>query len=355
MSEATRYTVGSLAEICGGRLVDPTAHGQTVIRHPQTLQDAEPDAITWVASAYHAKGLSTCQAGAIIGTEALLGGEPRGIIVEDPELAMAEVLACFWVPNEPPPPGVHPTAVIHARAELGDGVAVGAHVVIQAEASVGDRTVIRAGVTIGKGVRIGCDCYFQDRCVVYDRCEIGDRVVVHAGAVIGSDGFGYIFRDGRHRKLAHIGTVVIEDDVEIGANACIDRAKLGATRIGRGCKIDNLVQIAHNVQLDPLCVLAAQVGLSGSVRLGVGVFLAGQVGVRDGCKLGEGARCGAKSSVLRDVPAGQTVLGAPAYEKTKFLRDQARVSRLSKLFVEVAELKRRVAELDAATDSHGNR
>ncbi len=355
MCEATSYTVGALAEICGGRLVDPPGRGHIVIRHLKTLQDAGPDAITWIAGARHAKALATCQAGAIIGTEALVGGEPRGIIVEDPEVAMAEILACFWVPNEPPPPGVHPTAVIDDRAELGDEVAVGAHGVIQAEATVGDRTVIRTGVTIGKGVRIGRDCEIQDRCVIYDRCEIGDRVRIQAGAVIGADGFGYIFREDEHRKLAHIGIVVIEDDVEIGANACIDRAKVGATRIGRGCKIDNLVQIAHNVHLDPLCVLAAQVGLSGSVRVGRGAVLAGQVGVRDGCNLGEGIQCGAKSAILRDVPAGQSVFGTPAREKTAYLRDQARVSKLSKLFGEVAELKRRMAKLDAATDSHRHR
>lgn len=355
MSEGTRYTVGAMAEICGGRLVDPTAHGQTMIRHLQTLQDAGPDAITWITGVRYAKALATCQAGAIIGTEALVGGEPRGIVVEDPEVAIAEVLACFWVPNEPPPPGVHPTAVIDDRAELGDGVAVGAHAVIQAEATVGDRTVIRTGVTIGKGVRIGRDCEIQDRCVIYDRCEIGDRVRIHAGAVIGADGFGYIFRDDQHRKLAHIGIVVIEDDVEIGANACIDRAKVGATRIGRGSKIDNLVQIAHNVHLDPLCVLAAQVGLAGGVRLGVGVVLAGHVGVREACTLGDGVQCGAKSAVLRDVPAGQAVFGTPAREKTAYLRDQARVSKLAKLFGEVTELKRRVAKLDAATDSHRHR
>jgi UDP-3-O-[3-hydroxymyristoyl] glucosamine N-acyltransferase len=355
MSEAATFTVGALADICGGRLAEPASQAETVIRRAATLTEAGPDAITWIAQERHTKALTASLAGAVIGTEALLDGDRRGIVVDDPELAIAEVLDRFLIPNQPPAPGVHPSAVVHETAELAANVAVGAGAVIQAEARIGENTVIHEGVSVGRGVRIGRDCQVYDRCVVYDRCEIGDRVVFHAGVVIGADGFGYIFREGRHRKLAHLGTVIVEDDVEIGANACVDRAKLGATRIGRGSKIDNLVQVAHNVELGPLCILAAQVGLSGSSRLGPGVTLGGQVGVSDGVVIGEGVQGGAQSGIMGNVAAGQVVSGMPARDMMTTLRNQARVRRLPKLLEEVSELKRRVAELEAAADSREHR
>jgi len=351
MSDASSYTVGALAELCGGRLADPAGQADTKIRRVATLHEATNDAVTWVASERHAKALGVCRAAAIIGTEALLGGDRRGIIVGDPESAIAAVLDQFHIPNEPPPSGVHPTAVVHETATLGSGVAVGACAVILAEARIGENTIIHGGVSVGLGVRIGRDCRVYDRCVIYDRCEIGDRVLIHAGTVIGADGFGYIFRDGQHRKLAHLGTVVIEDDVEIGANTCIDRAKIGATRIGRGSKIDNLVQIAHNVQLGSLCVIVGQTGLSGSVCLGSGVVIGGRAGASEGVKIGDGASIAATSVAFKDIAAGQVVFGIPARDRMTVLKDQARVSKLPKLFEEVAELKRRVAELDAATNN----
>ncbi|MBN2561285.1 MAG: UDP-3-O-(3-hydroxymyristoyl)glucosamine N-acyltransferase [Phycisphaerae bacterium] len=355
MPDSCSYAVGALAEVCGGRLADPASQADAVIRGVGTLDEAGPDLITWVSEGKHSKALATSRAGAIIGTEGLLAGDPRGIIVEDPELAIAQVLDCFLVRIERPAPGVHPTAVVHEAAELSASVAIGAHAVIQAEARIGENTVIHEGVSIGRAVHVGRDCEIYDRCVVYDRCEIGSRVIIHAGAVIGADGFGYIFRDGRHRKLAHLGTVVIEDDVEIGANSCIDRAKLGATRIGRGSKIDNLVMIAHNVQLGPLCVLVGQVGLSGSVRLGSGAALGGQSGVSQGIQLGDGVQVAAQSGVFKDVAPGQVVLGTPARDRMTVLRDQARVRRLPRLFEELVELKRRVAELEESADHRDDR
>jgi UDP-3-O-[3-hydroxymyristoyl] glucosamine N-acyltransferase len=294
--------------------------------------------------------LPTTQAGAIIGTERLLGGDARGLIVDDPELAIAQVLELFLVPYESPGPGIHPTAVVHPAARLGSGVAVGALAVVHAGAKVGDRSVIHEGVSIGKDVRIGHDTVIHDRCVIYDRCEIGNNVIIHAGAVIGADGFGYIYRDGKHRKIPQIGTVIIEDDVEIGANTCIDRAKLGATRIGRGSKIDNLVMVAHNVRIGPLCILAGQCGLSGSVRLGAGVALGGQVGIIHGIRVGDGAQAGARSCIIGDVAEGEIVWGTPARERISVLRDQARVRKLTVFFEQVAKLEQRVADLEAAAD-----
>lgn len=347
----TRVTTGKkLAELCRGRLVAPEVTGERVIRTVSTLTDARDDAVSWVAEARHAKSIAESKAAVIVGNEKTVGDDTRGLLVADPELAIAEILDFFMIAQDAPPAGVHPSAVVHSTARLGAHAAIGAHAVLHAGVQLGENSIIHEGVSLGRDVKVGNNSVIYDRVVVYDRCQIGDRVTIHAGSVIGADGFGYIFRDGRHRKTAHIGTVIIEDDVEIGANSCVDRAKIGATRIGRGTKIDNLVMVAHNVQIGPLCVLAGQSGLSGSVRLGAGVALGGQVGISHGIRIGEGAQIGAQSGVIGDIEAGQVLFGTPAQDRTSVFRDYARVRKLSRLFEQVAELSRRVAELEAATD-----
>lgn len=349
MTEQQGHTVEFLARHCRGRVAD-ASRANVSIRRVAFIDEATPEAVTWITEGKYAKSLASTSAGAIIGTEAILKGNPRGIIVTDPELAVAEVLELFDTPQEKPAPGVHPAAVVHPDAHLGADAAIGALAVIHKGARIGEGTIIHEGVSIGKNVTIGRQSVIHDRCVIYDRCEIGSNVIIHAGAVIGADGFGYIFRDGRHRKIPQIGTVVIEDDVEIGANTCVDRAKLGATRIGRGSKIDNLVTIAHNVQLGPLCVVVAQCGLAGSARLGAGVVLGGQVGIVDGVHIGDGAKVAAKSVAMRDIDDGAVVWGNPARDHISAMRDLARVRKLHELFEQVARLERRVAELEAAAD-----
>ena len=350
MSDELAFTVRELAEVCGAEIADPARLAARVIRRVATIEEADAESITWVVEAHHAKAVPSSRAAAVLGTKELLGAEPRGLLVADPEAALADILDRFQLPPERPGLGVHQTAVVHPSARIASTAAIGAYAVIHADAAVGEHTVIHEAVSVGRGVRIGQDCEIFDRCVVYDRCRIGDRVRVHAGTVIGADGFGYIFRGGKHRKLAHVGTVIIEDDVEIGANTCIDRAKVGATVIGRGTKIDNLVMIAHNCRLGPLCVLAGQVGLAGSVRLGTGVAMGGQSGVTPGLILGDAVRVAAKTAVTSDIPDGQVVMGSPARERMSVLRDQARVRRLPKLIDELAELRRRMAELEAAAN-----
>lgn len=355
MSPARTITGQALADLCKGRLQAPEVTSGRVLRTVSTLVDAGDDAVTWIADKRHLKSVSQSQAAIIVGTESLLDGDPRGLVVRDAELAIAEVLDFFLIPAEIPSPGVHPTAVVHPSVKLGANAAIGAQAVILSGVQVGENSIIHEGVSLGRDVRIGKDSQIYDRVVVYDRCEIGDRVTIHSGVVIGADGFGYIFRDGRHRKTAHIGTVIIEDDVEIGANSCVDRAKIGATRIGRGSKIDNLVMVAHNVQVGPLCVVAGQTGISGSVQLGTGVVMGGQSGIVNGTRIGDGAQIAATSVVFGNIDAGQIVFGAPAREKAEAFRDLARVRKLGKLFEQVAELSRRVAELEAAANhpKHG--
>jgi UDP-3-O-[3-hydroxymyristoyl] glucosamine N-acyltransferase len=186
--------------------------------------------------------------------------------------------------------------------------------------------------------------------VLRERCTLGDRVVVHPNTTIGADGFGYQFFDGKHNKIPQIGTVIIEDDVEIGANSTIDRAKFGATRIGRGTKIDNLVQIAHNVQIGPHCVIVAQCGIAGSARLGTGVVLGGQVGVRDHAVLHDGVQSAACACISKDVPAGTTVIGSPALEQEQWIRERGRLRRLARVADQLQGLIERVERLEAAAD-----
>ncbi|HKQ48645.1 MAG TPA: UDP-3-O-(3-hydroxymyristoyl)glucosamine N-acyltransferase [Phycisphaerae bacterium] len=350
MHEPRALTGRELADLCKGRLLSPQLTSSQVIRTVSTLIDAGDDAVSWIAGNRHTQSLAASKAAIIVGSEKLLCEHPRGLVVTDPELAIAEILDFFFIPLAAPAPGVHPSAVVHPTVKLEANAAVGAHAALLEGVHIGANSVIHEGVSLGRNVRVGRDTVIYDRVVVYDRCELGDRVIIHSGAIIGADGFGYIFRNGQHRKTAHIGTVIIEDDVEIGANSCVDRAKIGATRIGRGTKIDNLVQVAHNVQMGPLCLLAGQTGISGSVRIGSGVAMGGQTGITDGLNIGDGAQIAATSGVFADVEADEVVFGTPAQNKTAAMRDQARVRRLARLFEQVTELSRRVAELEAAAD-----
>lgn len=345
----TSLTVADLASLCGGRLAD-LSRGDVVLRAVAAAHEAGPESITWVTEARHAAVAARSQAAAILCTDKLMPGEPRAVFVDDPEFAMTKVLAHFFVPPLPPEPGIHTTAVVDPSARLGRDVRVGALAVIHADVQIGDGSIIHEGVSIGRGATIGSGTTLFDRVVVYDRCTIGNDVVIHAGSVIGADGFGYVYRKGKHHKLPHLGTVIIEDEVELGAGVCVDRGKLGATRIGRGTKIDNLVQVAHNVQIGPLCVIAAQTGISGSVEIGAGVAMGGQVGIAHGLKIGNEVRIAAKSGIMSDVPDGQTVVGSPAQDRSIAFREMARVRKLPELFEQVAELTKRVRDLEAAAD-----
>ncbi len=347
------FTVRELAAACQGRMIDEAAVADVVVRRVDAIDSASADAITWIADDRYARRLATSRAAAVIGRSSHLGTDPRGIVVDDPEAAITDVLERFRMPRYVPKPGVHPSAVVHEGVDLGVGVRIGACSVIKPGAEIGDNTIIHDGVSIGADACVGRDCELHPRCVVGDRCEIGDRVTLHAGAVIGTDGFGYIFREGRHRKIPQIGTVIIEDDVEIGANGCIDRAKFGATVVGRGSKIDNLAQLAHNVRIGPLCVIIAQAGIAGSSQLDAGVVIGGQGGAIDGVRIGEGARVASNSVAWSDVPAGATVSGLPARDHRTELRERAQVRRLPKLMDRVAALAERVSRLEAAANHRG--
>lgn len=348
-----------LATLVEGELVgDP----YLTIRGVAPLGEAGPAEITFAADLRRAREALAGGAGAVIlarsdyaalQKEAEVAGRPvvtekSLLLVDNPRLAFARVLAAF-APPLPVAVGVHPTAVISPQARLGRNVAIGAHVVIEAEAEVGDGVVIYPGVYLGPGVRVGAGSIIHANAVLREGVRVGRNVVIHAGAVLGADGFGFVPVEGKHRKVPQIGTVVVEDDVEIGANTTIDRATCGATRIGRGTKIDNLVQIGHNVQVGEDCLIVAQCGLAGSARLGDRVILAGQAGVADHLEVGDDCVVAAASVVASDLPPGSHVFGIPARPHAEEMRIKAASARLPELWKELRQLRRRLEELEKAS------
>jgi UDP-3-O-[3-hydroxymyristoyl] glucosamine N-acyltransferase len=258
------------------------------------------------------------------------GSADARVIVEKPHDAMLELLGALY-PAPARTPGIHHTAVIGLRVRLGADVSVGPYVVVGDDAAIGDRTVLRSHACVGAGVTIGADCEIFEGVTLYSGAVIGDRVRLHAGVRVASDGFGYVFRNGSHEKIPHVGRCVIESDVEIGANCTLDRGSIDDTIVGAGTRIDNLVQVAHNVRIGKLCLIMAQVGIAGSVRVEDGVILAGQVGVSGHLTIGKGARLAAQAGVFGDIPAGETWSGYPARPHRDALRAQAALFKLPSL------------------------
>jgi len=263
--------------------------------------------------------------------------------VDDPAEAFKKILALFAPPPIEYPRTIHPTAIVAPTAKLGSDVHIGAHVIIEDDAAIGDHSNICAGAYIGHGAMIGTDCHIGQRVCVMSRTKIGVRVIVHPGAVLGSDGFGYEFTDGAHNKIPQTGIVQIDDDVEIGANTTIDRARFGRTWIKQGVKIDNLCQIGHNVIIDKHSILCAQVGVSGSTRIGKGAILAGQAGISGHLEIGDQAIIAAKAGITKTVPAKATMFGSPALPALEYKRIHVRTRNLHKLIDRVAALEKQQA------------
>lgn len=340
----------SLAEIA--KWVNGAVRGDAGVRISGVwgVEEAEAGHITWLTHEKYARKLAACRASAVLVPENYGPTPMPAVLVANPSLAIITLLERFAEPLPRPAAGVHPSAIVDDRAKLGRNVAVGPHVVIAAGATIGDDTVVHANVFVGENTSVGSGCEFWPNVVIRERCVIGNRVIIHPNTTVGADGFGYQFIEGRHVKIPQIGTVIIEDDVEIGSNSAVDRAKFGTTRIGRGTKIDNLVQVAHNVQIGAGCVLVAQCGIGGSARLGQGVVLGGKVGVRDHIVIHDGAQSAACACLSKDVAAGTTVFGSPAVEQEQWLRERAKVRRLGSLFEQVERLAKRVEQLEATAD-----
>lgn len=344
---AKTLTLAELAKAVDGVVRGDASRRITGVRG---IDEAGPDDLTWIAHEKYASLLRASRAGAVL-VDRHFGETPMpAVLCDDPAFAVTRVLALFAPPAPAPAIGVHPTAVVSGSAVLGAGVRIGPGCVVADGARLGDRSVLHANVFVGEQTEIGADCVLWPGVVVRERCRLGARVVVHPNATIGADGFGYHYRDGVHYKIPQIGTVEIGDDVEIGAGSCIDRAKFGATRIGAGSKIDNLVQIAHNVELGAGCIIVAQCGIAGSARLGRFVVLGGKVGVRDHVALGDGVKVTACSCISKDFPPGTVLNGIPAVEHQQMMREQAHVRRLPELAATVKELSRRIEALESSAD-----
>jgi UDP-3-O-[3-hydroxymyristoyl] glucosamine N-acyltransferase len=341
------YSLAEIAKWIGGAV---RGDASTRISGIAGVEEAEKSEITWIAHDRYIPKLRSSRAGAVLVPEQFGETAMPAILCANPSAAVILILEHFAPPVERPAPGAHPSAVVAPSAKLGRDVAIGPNVVIGDDAKIGDRTILHAGVYIGAEVTLGRECEIWPAVVIRERCVLGNHVIVHPNTTIGSDGFGYQFLEGKHRKIPQIGTVYIEDDVEIGANCAIDRAKFGATRIGTGTKIDNLVQVAHNVQIGPNCLIVAQCGIAGSSRLGRGVVLGGQVGVRDHVVLHDGAQSAACACISKDVPAGTTVIGVPAMEREQFVRERAKVRRLPQMADQLQELIKRVDRLESAAN-----
>jgi UDP-3-O-[3-hydroxymyristoyl] glucosamine N-acyltransferase len=315
----------------GARLEPPGAEAE--ITGVAAIESAGPGQITFLANPKYAAAARTTGASAIIVDEnfpALENGRPA-LRTRNPQYAYARVAELF---HRPPKyePGIHPTAVIDPSARIGANASIGAHVVIDAAVEIAENCTLLPHVVIYRGVKIGRNFFAHSHVSVRENCEIGDNVLLHNGVVIGSDGFGFAKDDqGRWYKIPQSGRVVIEDDVEIQANCCIDRASLSETRIGRNTKIDNLTHVAHNCIVGENSMLCAQVGLAGTSELGNNVILAGQVGVAGHCKIGDGVIVTAQSGTHGDIPPGAMISGSPAFDHKHWRRSVAVFARLPEL------------------------
>ena len=321
------------------------------IRRVAKIEEAGEGDISFVANPKYAKHTETTRASAlIVGKD--LKAEARALLsllrVQDPYLSFLKVLVHFNPPADPLAPGVHPTAVIAKSATLAANVRVGAHVVIGERVIVANEAMICHNVVLGDGVEVGERSLLYPNVTVYAGCRIGERVIIHSGTVIGSDGFGFAPRaDGTFEKIPQTGIVVIEDDVEIGSNCSVDRATLGETRIKKGVKLDNLIQVAHNVVIGENTVSAAQAGISGSTKVGKQCMLGGQVGLTGHLEIADGTKIGAQSGVHRSVEkANTTIFGSPAYPQREAFRIAGAMTLVPDALSTLRELQKRVEQLE---------
>ncbi len=326
--------------------------GDLSIRGVAGLEEAQPGEIAFVANPKYLPLVQSTRASALIaGLSDPVKGIPV-IRVRNADLAFSEAATLFAPPLPVPPAGIHPTAVVDKTARVNPSASVGPYAVIESGCRVGDRSVVGAHVYLGAASCLGNDCRLYPGVIVRERAAIGDRVILHSGVVIGADGFGYVTEKGVHTKIPQLGTVQIDDDVEIGANTTVDRARFGKTWIQKGVKIDNLVQVAHNVVIGEHTLVVAQSGFSGSARVGRHVVLGGQSGVLGHLWVGDGTLVAARSVVTKDAAPGSRLSGNPAGPHEKQQRIQALVRRLPEMRAAIRELAERMDRLDKATAHH---
>ncbi|MHC4323331.1 MAG: UDP-3-O-(3-hydroxymyristoyl)glucosamine N-acyltransferase [Planctomycetota bacterium] len=345
-----KLTVEQLAGRLGAELNGKADEIGRQITAVSAVNAAGENEVTFVTDDKHKVALRQSHASAVIVSARIEDLDKPQLIVKNVNAALIEALRIFAPELKSAPEGVDPTAKVADNVKIAKGVSVGANAVIDDGVEIGQNSIISSGCKIGENSKLGEHSRLDSNVVIYHNCRIGNNVIVQANSTIGSTGFGYSFIDGAHRLIPHNGGVIIEDFVEIGANCCIDRAKFGNTIIGAGTKIDNLVQIAHNVVIGKCCLIAGQAGLSGSCTLGDGVVLAGQVGLGDNLKIGDGAMVGAQAGVMADIPAGQKMAWTPAIKARDAFRIVTLVMRLPKMVEQLKMLTKRTEKLEAAED-----
>ncbi len=335
-------SLSSLAALTG-----TTLHGdsQTMISGVNSLEEAEPGDISFLANKKYAKLLEKTQASAVVIPVGVTTAK-AALVSNNPYADFVKIIGLFAPTIPLPGPGIHPTAIVDPTAKLGEDVAIGPYCVIGPEVVIGRGSVVVAQTFIGQECVLGEQCILYPQVILRERCRLGHRVILNPGVVIGGDGFGFAPAEGRYHKIPQIGIVVIEDDVEIGSNTTIDRAALHETRIGEGTKIDNLVMVAHNVVIGRHTVIAGQAGLSGSTKVGDQVMMGGQAGTAGHMKIGDRVVVGGQSGVTKDTPAGQFIDGTPAKPFRTYMREQAELGRLSDLRKKIHALEKRLEALE---------
>jgi UDP-3-O-[3-hydroxymyristoyl] glucosamine N-acyltransferase len=341
------FTVSQIAEQLRGEVL---GDGSVELTGFASADHARNGDLTFAEKEAYFAAAEQSQAAAIIVTGEFTSAKKVLIRVPNARVAVARVLPIFFPPDQHPL-GIHPSAIIADSAQIDPTAHIGPNCVVGARVRLGARSVLMGGNHVGRDCQIGDDVCLFPNVVIYAQSQIGHRVIIHASTVIGSDGYGYVFDEGRHRKILQVGNVIIHDDVEIGANAAIDRGALGATVIGQGTKIDNLVHIAHNVVIGRHCLVMGQVGFAGSTRLGDYCVIASQSGIAGHLTLGNQATVGAKSGVMRDIPDKGTVLGIPAAPDKQAKRQMIALQQLPELIRRVRELEKQVAELKTKAGS----
>lgn len=340
-------TVAQLAELIGGELI--SGDGERRVFRVMPTDHADASAITFVTKPKYLESLKTTEATAVILGPELIEQQPelpeRVAVIRAPQPYVAFAKAAQALAEQTPKPeGVHPSAVIEPSAKVDPSASIGPFVFVGPDATVGEGAVLYPGVHVEAKATVGAGSVLYNHVVIRHGCTVGARCILHPGVVVGADGFGFAQKpveDGSvdHVKIPQVGDVQIEDDVEIGANTCIDRGTLGSTKIGEGSKIDNLVQIAHNVQLGPGCILISQSGIAGSSKLGARVILAAQAGISGHLEIEDDVVVGGQAGVMENIPAGQHVLGSPAIPKRAFFKQVVRISKLDSLFSRVKKLE----------------
>ena len=342
------------AEWCGGKIEG--VPGQ-LFDSMESMELSQANQLTFIGTAHYARKFDQCQAGGAVCREGLTVSrrvDQTLIIVPDADLAVAEILARL-APLPPfPPAGIHPTAVIGDCVTIGAEVRIGPNCVVQAGANIGDHTVLMAQSFVGRESRIGQECVIWPQVVIRDGCSIGNRVILHSGCVIGADGFGYRFADGRHVKIPQIGGVIIEDDCELGANTTVDRGKFSNTIIGQGSKLDNLVQVGHNVRLGKHTILVAHVAVGGSVQAGDYLVVGGASILADHLRIGAGAQVAAFSAATSDMAPGDRVVGTPARPGKQFFSELRALHKLPALVQKIQQLEQRITELESSTKNNSH-